>query len=135
MMATTATATETLYAEPFPSHAELCEYILHELPKRNGAITPSTAMLWWSELGLDNHARLKRVFDSKGDPAVIHAVGEEFHSALGMVTMQAMGYVYSHFVAKRCIDLGLTSDQTFELLFTEAKVLERQWDGVGLWRA
>ena len=135
MMATVATAIETLYAEPFPSHAVLCDYILHELPKRNGEITPSDAMEWWAELGVDNHARLHHIFDSKGDHAVVRAVGEEFHSVLGMQTMQAMFYVYFHFVNKRCVDLGLTFEQTRELLNTEAKVLGWKWDGVGEWRA
>ena len=52
-----------------------------------------------------------------------------------MQTMKAMFYVYFHFVNKCCVELGLTFEQTRELLYTEAKVLDRKWDGVGEWRA
>ena len=52
-----------------------------------------------------------------------------------MVIMQAMLYIYFHFIATRAGELDLTREQMYDMIHTEAKVLERKWDGVGEWRA
>lgn len=130
------TVKEEAYKEPFPSHDALCQYILHELPSRNDQhVSQKRTMEWCAELGIDNHARLKRIFDSRADASVIRQVGEEIHAAGGMQAMQAMFYVYDHFMGKRGFDLELTKEQWHDLMYTEAKVLVRKWDGVGEWCA
>ena len=118
MMHGPMTATDAVYATPFPSHKELCDFVLYELPKRAKNIP---YVMWYSELGYDNHAQLQRIFDSKCDPKVAKEAGEEINNFGGMQAMQAMYYVYCHFIGERCKDLGLDHDQWAEVFSAEAQ--------------
>ena len=129
------TAIDAMYAAPFPAYDALAEYVLHELPQRNKAIDQTSALMWWSELGFDNHERLERVFTSKGEPSVMRAVGAEIDAQGGKQAMVAMFYVYLHFVAGRAFDLGLTPEQAADAVELIAKPLEFAWDGIGEWMA
>lgn len=134
-MVTCMTAVDAMYAVPFPAYDALAEYVLYELPQRNKAIDQTSTMMWWSELGFNNHERLERVFTSKGKPSVVRAVGTEIDAQGGKQAMVAMFYVYLHFVAGRAFDLGLTPEQVRDAVARMTTPLELAWDGIGEWMA
>ena len=104
--------------------------MLYDLQDRNPNQKLPTLM-WNAELGETNHALLKRIFDSRVDPAVVREVGESIGD---MQSMVACFYIYCHFVGERLKDMGLTEQQWINLHTEHARKIEYLWDGIGEWR-
>ena len=132
MTALPLTATNTLYETPFPTLEELENFLLVDLPARCPQQNLPT-MEWYAELGANNHALLKRIFDSRVDPTVVREAGEAIYERGGMQTMQANFYIYCHFIGERLKDMGVTSEQFAELHSVHARKIELLWDGIGEW--
>ena len=127
------TAVDTFFAAPFPPLAELEQFVLVDLRKRNPWQT-LPVLEWHAELGANNHALLQRIFESRTDPTVVHEVGEAIWNRGGMQAMRANFYIYCHFAGQRLKDMGLESQPWNELHGDLAKRIERLWDGIGEWR-
>jgi len=132
MHAMPLTATDTLYATPFPTYEELEQFVLYDLPERNPQRRLPT-MMWNAELGETQHALLKRIFDSRVDPAAVREAGNTINELGGMDAMRANFYIYCHFIGERLKDMGLTFEQFAELHQVNARKIEFLWDGIGEW--
>ena len=124
------TATDALYATPFPTLQELENFVLVDLPTRNPQQNLPT-MEWYAELGANNHALLKRIFDSRVDRAAVREVGEAIHERGGMKAMRANFYIYNHFIGERLKDMGVTYEQFAELFFEHACKIDFIWKSSG----
>ena len=106
--------------------------MLRDLENRNPQQNLPT-MQWYAELGANNHALLKRIFDSRVDPTVVREAGEAIYERGGMQTMQANFFIYCHFIGERLNDMCVTSEQFAELHYPHARKIERLWHGIGEW--
>ena len=128
-----ATAIDTFYGTPFPTYDEFDKFVMYDLQARNPQQGLPT-MNWWCELGPNNHAHLKRIFESRVDPTVVRNAGIEIDERGGMQAMVANFYMYCHFVGERLKDMGVTGEQFGKLHRNHAKCIEELWDGIGGWR-
>eukprot|EP00966_Prymnesium_polylepis_P299432 6919459-Prymnesium_polylepis.1 len=92
-------------------------------------------MMWNAELGANNHSLLKRIFDSRVDPAVVREAGKAIEERGGMDAMRANFYIYCHFIGERLKDMGLTREQFAELHQLHARKIEFIWHEIGEWQA
>ena len=69
------TLEDTIYAMPFPSHEEVCDFIL-KLPEKCPGIEMSDAMGFYAEMGVKQYNGMKKIFETKGDPAITKEVGQ-----------------------------------------------------------
>ena len=129
------TMADAVYAEPFPSRTALMADLHFRLPVYNTSISLHQATEWTTELSTENYKHLKDIFDSRATPAAIRQAGAAINETGGFRAMQAMFYVYYHFINTRCVEVGLTREQHLEVLSSEAKDIEYEWHGIGDWRA
>ena len=130
MMNVEAAPIDTFYASKFPALEEFDHFVLYTLRARCPHLPTQN---WWIELGANNHAHLKRMFESRLDPTVVHDAGKAIDDRGGKEAMLANFYMYQHFVGERLKDLGITGDDWFELHEDHALYVAKLWDGIGTW--
>ena len=128
------TLEDAIYAKTFPTHEEVCDFIL-ELPNKNNWISKSDAVMWYSEMGPRQYDGMKSIFQSKGDPEIIKKVGEMLYNSFrDKRQMWAVFYTYMHLVADlareffACVDRSQVQDAVYDIT---KYPLEINWHGIG----
>ena len=131
-MSTAKTLVDTIYAKPFPSHTQVCDFIL-SLPDR-GVISKSDAVMWYAEMGIRQYNGMKKIFESKGDATIIKDVGQMCYDTFEDTRqMQAVYYVYMHIVKDMAHEFAAANpDETRAAIYHIAKhPLDWHWHGIG----
>ena len=129
------TLEDTIYAKTFPTHQEVCDFIL-ELPNKNNWISKSDAVMWYSEMGTRQYDGMKAIFESKGDPEIVKKVGQMCYDTFqDKRQMWAVFYTYMHLVAdlaREFISVVGDAHQVQDAVYNITKYpLEINWHGIG----
>ena len=126
------TLTETIYAKTFPTHQEVCDFIL-KLPEKCPGIEKSDAIQFYAEMGVKQYNGMKSIFETKGDAKITRAVGQLLYNTFqDKRQMWAVYYTYFHLIAHLTKANNPTNDQLIDTIYEIAKIpLETNWDGIG----
>lgn len=114
------TLRDTIYSQYFPSYDELDAFAMKK------------SLMWQAELSVANYELLKLLYDSRGDRAVMRQVGQAL--AYSFQVMQAMFYIYDHYMGNRVKELNVTRNQWTDFMYKDVKRLTYEWDEIGEWR-
>ena len=126
------TLEDTIYAMPFPSHEQVCDFIL-KLPEKCPGIEVSDAMGFYAEMGVKQYNGMKKIFETKGDPAITKEVGQMLYDTFqDKRQMYAVYYTYFHLIADMTRAHSPEKDQLYDTIYEIAKYpLETNWNGIG----
>ena len=126
------TLEDTIYAMPFPSHEEVCDFIL-KLPEKCPGIEVSDAMGFYAEMGVKQYNGMKKIFETKGDPAITKEVGQMLYDTFqDKRQMYAVYYTYFHLIADMIRAHSPEKDQLYDTIYEIIKYpLETNWHGIG----
>ena len=126
------TLKDTIYAMLFPSHEQVCDFIL-KLPEKTGVFEVSDAMGFYAEMGVKQYNGMKKIFETKGDPAITKEVGQMLYDTFqDKRQMYAVYYTYFHLIADMIQSHSPEKDQLYDTIYEIAKYpLETNWNGIG----
>ena len=126
------TLTDTIYAMPFLSHKEVCDFIL-TLPEKCPGIKVGDAMGFYAEMGVKQYNGMKKIFESKGDAAITKKVGQMLYDTFqDKRQMYAVYYTYFHLIADMTQAHSPKNEQLYDTIYEIAKYpLETNWHGIG----
>ena len=126
------TLEDTIYAMPFPSHEEVCDFIL-KLPEKCPGIEVSDAWELYAEMGDEQYNAMKNFFETKGDPAITKEVGQMLYGTFqDKRQMLPVYYTYFHLITNMTREHSPEKEQLYDTIYKIATYpLKTNWHGIG----